>query len=111
MRVARNTMLAKKNKLPIGLFKNQKSRTFRNSFFTLKVFNGEVARLGIIVSAKVAKKATDRNKLKRLIFSFFRKVMPNLPRKDYLLIAQPGASGLKPEALQKELKQIFTNLN
>ena len=56
-----------------------------------------------MISKKVAAKATQRNKLKRAVFNFFRLYIAKLPVKDYLVI-------LHPPAAQAEKKEFLENL-
>jgi ribonuclease P protein component len=73
------------------IFKNSKS--FKNSLiiFRIKENNLGQNRFGFVVSQKVSKNATKRNKVKRrlseLIASELEKIKPNI---DLVLIALPG---------------------
>ncbi len=60
------------------------------------------ARLGLIVSKKVAVKAVERNRIKRLIRESFR-CQANLKSADYVVMA-------KPMAKDKTNKQIMSDL-
>lgn len=68
------------------------------------------ARLGLAVSKRVARRATVRNQLKRLLRETFRHQRALLPALDFVVLLKPEAStaGQKPlrEALQRALLTI-----
>lgn len=70
------------------------------------------ARLGLAVSKRVARRATVRNQLKRLLRETFRHQRALLPALDFVVLLKPEASstGTKPlrEALQRALVAIGT---
>ena len=84
-------MLAKKYRLPIAEFLDKKAEVKRSLYFTVKTFVTTLpySRFGIIISKKVAPKATDRNRIKRLVFSHCSP-KTGAPR-DVLIIVQKGA--------------------
>ncbi len=106
-------MLAKKFRLPIHKWQQEKKTTIarRSSFFIVKfrTNNLEFSRFGIIISAKVSKKAVARNKIKRTIFNFIRlkKLHLNSSR-DILIIVLPLANQLTKKEIQEQLKQQLT---
>lgn len=81
----------KKNSEIKNVFK--KGRGFKEGFLFLKIIknNLERIRFGFIISQKVSKKATIRNKIKRrlseIVRARFKKMKPGI---DALLIAVPG---------------------
>ncbi len=82
-------MLAKKYKLPIQDFLSKKPvHTKHSAFFVLKKFMTSLSysRFGIIISAKIFKKAVDRNKTRRFLFDFLSSRQQQLPTGDYLFI-------------------------
>ncbi|MFA6071985.1 MAG: ribonuclease P protein component [Janthinobacterium sp.] len=87
-------MLAKKYRLPIEKFVLQRALIKKSPFFNIKIFTTILpySRFGIVISKKVAPKATERNRLKRIIFS---QTNPKggTPR-DVLIIVQPQISKL-----------------
>lgn len=68
-------MLAKKYRLPIQSVLNKSGRSFKGRCFLFKVFPSKMDfnRFGVIISKKVAKRATERNRLKRIVFDCAKK--------------------------------------
>lgn len=64
------------------------------------------ARLGLIVSKKVAMKAVERNRLKRLIRESFR-CQPNLKPADYVVMAKPSAKGVINKQVMSDLMNMW----
>jgi len=102
-------MLPKKQRLPIQRSIGKKAKTFRGKTFSLKIFHpeAEFSRFGVVISSKVSKKATERNRIKRQIFNFCREAAPRLPLADYLVIAAPPAAKLNKEEIEKELNELL----
>jgi ribonuclease P protein component len=68
----------------------------------------DCARLGLTISRRAAKKAVDRNKLKRLARESFR--MQQLPNWDFVVMAKPGAAAAASALLRQSLDQHFERL-
>jgi ribonuclease P protein component len=68
-----------------------------------------VARLGLTISRRAAKRAVDRNRLKRLARETFR-VQSQLPPWDFVVLAKPGAAAAAKALLRASLDQHFTRL-
>lgn len=68
-----------------------------------------VARLGLTVSRRAARRAVDRNKLKRLARESFRH-QPALPPWDFVVLARPGADRAERQALRASLDKHFEQL-
>lgn len=104
-------MLAKKYRLPIQSISKKSGRSFRGHYFLFKIFPNNLSfnRFGIIISKKVAKKSTERNKLKRLFFNVLKEYIFSAQKSanDYLIIVSPNISKLEPQEIKKELKIIF----
>ena len=66
------------------------------------------ARLGLTVSRRAAKRAVDRNRLKRLARESFR--MLDLPPLDYVVIAKAEAARAPAPVLRASLEQHFLRL-
>lgn len=102
-------MLAKKYRLPVQSVLNQRNRTVRGRYFNIKIFppTTPFVRVGVVVGAKVALKASARNKLKRAVYSETSKLLAYLKPGEYLIIAQKGAyEALSNDAILGELRQL-----
>jgi ribonuclease P protein component len=67
------------------------------------------ARLGLTVSRRAAKRAVDRNKLKRLARESFRQ-RSALPPWDFVVLARAGADRADRRALRASLDRHFEQL-
>ena len=67
-------MLAKTNRLSRALFADYFSRGKRlhSEHFTVVYSPADVCKVSVVVSKKVAKKAHDRNRLKRQVYGYIR---------------------------------------
>jgi ribonuclease P protein component len=68
-----------------------------------------IARLGLTISRRAAKRAVDRNKLKRLARESFRH-HSGLPPWDFVVLARPGADKAERKALRASLDLHFDQL-
>jgi ribonuclease P protein component len=64
-------------------------------------------RLGLAISKRVAKRAVDRNRLKRLVREVFR-TQTGLRAKDYVVLARAAAKEADRAVLRTSLVQLFT---
>jgi ribonuclease P protein component len=80
-------------------------------FFTIlaRPSGGSVARLGLTISRRAAKRAVDRNKLKRLARESFRQHR-ELPPWDFVVLAKPGAHAAASASLRESLDRHFDRL-
>ena len=69
----------------------------------------DVARLGLTISRRVAKRAVDRNRLKRIARESFR-LQRALPAWDFVVMAKPGADQSERVALRASLDRHFERL-
>lgn len=102
-------MLAKKYRLPIQEFVGKAGQSRKGRYFLLKRFNcsNAYSRVGVVISKKVAVKATVRNRIRRTIFDFFSSKL-DLPIGDYLVIVLSGAANLSKEELIGELVKLIS---
>lgn len=89
-------MLAKRFRLPIQDFVGKRGKLLKTPYFLLKIYSAEFphSRFGVTVSAKVAKKASERNKLKRLVYNFLKYYYKEIPLGDYWISVLPPAVSL-----------------
>lgn len=69
----------------------------------------DIARLGLTISRRVAKRAVDRNRLKRLARESFR-MQKALPAWDFVVMAKAGADQSERDALRASLDGHFERL-
>jgi ribonuclease P protein component len=69
----------------------------------------DVARLGLTISRRAAKRAVDRNKLKRLAREAFR-MQHSLPAWDFIVLAKVGSDRTDRRLLRESLDRHFTSL-
>jgi len=79
-------------------------------FFTILARPNDVgtARLGLAISRRAAKRAVDRNRLKRIARESFRQKA--LPAWDFVVTARPAAAAAPSAALHASLDSLFAKL-
>lgn len=103
-------MLAKKYRLPVRSVLGKTGLTQRSRYFLMKTFppTKPYSRIGVVVSAKVAAKATARNALRRAVYDAIRSKVAELPQREYLILAQKGAYELLlTNGMISELRLLF----
>ena len=102
-------MLAKRFRLPIQSFVGKRGKLKKSSYFLIKIFTAETvfSRFGITISAKTAPKATERNRLKRSAYNFFKESGRELPIADYWITVLRPAVNLPKEGFIRELSKIL----
>lgn len=103
-------MLAKKFKLNIAEFIKKRS-TFvkKGPFFAVKyVANGlSYSKFGVVVGKKVDKRATERNKIKRMFYRVIReRNLQNIPGQDVMIVIYPEIKQFSNEELIKIVKEF-----
>ena len=86
------------------------AKRFGNASFTVLARENNVgyARLGLAISKKCAKKAVDRNRIKRLFRESFRLNQHSLPSVDIIAMCKPAALKLDKETMRHQIdKQWF----
>ncbi len=83
------------------------ARRFGNRSFTLLVRANDLPhpRLGLAIAKKSAKRAVDRNRIKRLLRESFRKKQHSLPPIDIIAMCRPAAVQLSNEQILEQLEQ------
>ncbi len=90
---------------------NQPYRTGSENFLALwKKGKFSFARIGIITAKKIAKKAVDRNKIRRVIRESFRLAKNQLNNIDLIIIARHECGKLDQIALRKETDHLWKKL-
>ena len=92
----------------------KKGRSFKEGFLVLKIVsnNLEKSRFGIIISQKVSKKATVRNKIKRRIKVLIAKKLPQFKKNaDLVLIVIPGLETKDILETEKMITKLLQRAN
>ncbi len=110
-------MLKKFFRLPIQNWmkdKKIKTITIKGDFFVVKIRdnNKDFSRFGVIISAKVFKRAVRRNKLKRKIFELIRttKLIEKFSGKDILLSVSPQAAEAQERIIIQSLLLVLNKI-
>ena len=87
----------------------KKALPARGTFFLKILENGlGVNRFGVVVSKKVSKKATIRNKIKRQIREILKVELPKIKKGfDVVFLASPGVGKEKPADLRRRVEKTF----
>lgn len=106
-------MLKKKLKLPIGQFPTYAKTILKNEYFLIKSApnNLDINRVGVTFKSKAFKTAVLRNKLKRIVFDYFRLQITNykLPTgQDLLIILNPPIISLSKDQINVELQKVIS---
>ena len=68
------------------------------------------ARLGLVVAKKHAKRAVDRNEIKRIVRESFRHNQSKLENYDCVVLSRPGAKDLDKVQLRHMIDKLWTRL-
>ena len=71
---------------------------------------GTPARLGVVIAKRVASRAVDRNRFKRLTREAFRHAAPGLAGFDIVVVAKSDVLALEPGAVREALDATFARL-
>lgn len=94
------------------------SRVFKNPirssdrYLTILAVQSETeyARLGLAISKKNAKRAVDRNRIKRIIRESFRLVQHELPAIDLVIMAKPVTKSANNQQIHHSLQEHWNRL-
>jgi len=92
----------------------KKGKALKEDFLILKYVKTESkhAKFGFIVSKKVAKKATIRNKVKRILRELIRARIPRAKKGiDAVLIGLPGIEKKEFLEVEKTIEKLFKKAN
>jgi ribonuclease P protein component len=97
-------MLSQKHRLSRSAEVKQttaRGRSFFNTYFVIKSApSKEPAKVTVIVSTKVSKKAVDRNRIKRVIREEIRKEINNIKPGNYAFLVKPVAAKAESKDLR-----------
>lgn len=87
----------------------KQGRGFFNPYFAVKYYCERFAkiRFTIVVSTRVSKNATRRNRLKRLVREFVRLRLKNFRSGDYVITLKPEAVKVTEKELLLSLEKLF----
>lgn len=84
------------------------SRHFR-IHFTASEIGVDTPRLGVTVSKRVAKRAVERNRVRRQIRESFRLHRAELEQLDYVVRALPSAAAVDNVELRRSLNELWSH--
>jgi len=67
-------------------------------------------RLGLVVPKRVAPRALDRNRVKRIARETFRCWRARLPARDLVVVARAGCAGMSRSELREACERLFGKL-
>ncbi|MFO7602617.1 MAG: ribonuclease P protein component [Gammaproteobacteria bacterium] len=84
-----------------------------DKYFTILYLcnDGDVARLGLAISKKRARRAVDRNRIKRLVRESFRQHQDELQGCDFIVLAQNATASADNPTLFKALQNHWRQLS
>lgn len=84
------------------------SQRSADRYFTILARRNDLGRprLGLAISKRVAKRAVDRNRLKRIARDVFRR-QPSLAARDYVVVARAAACAGEKAELRQSLERLF----
>lgn len=109
-------MLSKKNRLGTKFFKDvfKRGKISPSSSFLLKITSTSLEKpvFSFVVSSKTAKKAVDRNKLKRRASYIIRKMIPEFKKQNFgaIFIFNTNALKIGFQALKDEIEKSMKKL-
>jgi len=84
----------------------EEGETRKTRYFVAKSLPDEKSRFAVLISTKISKKATERNKLRRQIFEIIRLNIDDILKKEpakTVILPRTSALGLAYQEIQKEL--------
>ncbi|OGW80757.1 MAG: ribonuclease P protein component [Omnitrophica bacterium RIFCSPLOWO2_12_FULL_44_17] len=78
------------------------------SLYCFKLENNDLGKLGVIISRKAVRKATQRNRMKRVVREFFRKRKANRIQGNQIIVrVEEGCKSFKNKELQQIVEKLF----
>ena len=88
-----------------------RGRGFFNRFFNIKFAKSRtISRFTVVISTKVSKKATARNRMRRVIREYLHKHLAVWPSGDYVISAKPQVARIPEAAMMQELVQLLKKI-
>lgn len=91
----------------------KQGRAYHTKLLGIKILASQLDsnRFGIVISTKISKKSTERNRLKRQIRQAVRELNKGL-RSDFdmVIMALPGILNQNYQGIKSELEKVFTGL-
>lgn len=105
-------MLAKKYRLPVHEALKIRGQMSGNGFFSVKISRNHLNfdRFGVVIGTKIRKKATARNRLRRMIFNLLRGIYGNKKNdrgSDILIVARPPVASLSDKEAVACLRELL----
>jgi len=88
----------------------KKGRGFTNNLFVLKIVknNLDISRFAFVISKKISKKATVRNRIKRRLDNVIRVDLPKIKKGwDGIIIVLPGAEIKDFKEIEEDINQLL----
>lgn len=83
-----------------------RGRSFFNPYFVLKTAPGvEPAKITVVASVKVSKRAVDRNRIKRVIRETIRPSIGKFKTGNYAILVKPSAMKITSAELREEISK------
>lgn len=89
----------------------KKGQVFREDFLTVKIVKNDLSRTRFVfvISKKVSKKATARNKMKRRLSEIVRFKLPKMKKGfDAILLASPNGIAKSDQEIERLINKIFS---
>jgi ribonuclease P protein component len=105
-------MLKKKQRLSrseFGLVLKTGKR-IHSEHFSLMYRTAESSKYGLVVSKKIAKKATIRNRIRRQLYAIFGECAANVTNRHVVLLTKPTITSLQFSDLKQEVCGVFKKL-
>lgn len=92
----------------------QEGQSFYSPLFTIKILKAKDAdsRFGVVISAKVSKKAVVRNKIKRRITEIIRLALPKIKSGfDVMILVKTVVAEKNYQEIKEDIEKLFKKAN